>query len=220
MVVAIVGFLATVGWGSLSQWLPRYRTRRAAVEFAATVEHLRAVAVTGNRETAVYLADYDPDAEIGTTTNVGAYWRLAGNAARGSTAWELMPTDAQSDGSDDEQGEGYVDIGVGSATRIKDVSIADWGTITGPDGLADTIVFSPLGWVANPNDDFAAGGYLVVRFTNKAAYREGRAESYTVRIARSGFVRVDFDDSLYSSVAGYGQGVDANTKVSSASSGG
>ncbi len=220
LVVAVVGLLLSVGWGSLQPWLPRYRTRRAAMEFASTVDHLRALAVSENRETAVYLADFDPDAEIGNDVNVGAYWRLAGNAARGSTSWELLPTDAQHDGSDDDQSEGRVDIGAGSPTRLRDVSIAEWNAIAGPDGLIDYIVFTPLGWLANPNADFDGEGYVEVRFTNKAAYREGRAEAYTVRIARSGFARVDFDDSLYRSVEGHGQGVDAHTRVSSSSSGG
>ncbi|MBN1335685.1 MAG: type II secretion system protein [Deltaproteobacteria bacterium] len=220
LTVAIVGMLLVVGWGSLDRWLPRYRTRHAAIEFANAVDHLRILAVSENRQTALYLADYDPDAESGNDLNIGVYWRLAGNAARGSTTWEFLPTDAQHDGSDDDQSEGIVDIGAGSPTRLKDVSLAGWGTIGGPDGLADHLVFSPFGWLANPNSDFDSHGYVEIRFTNKAAYREGRAESYTVRIARSGFARVDFNDSQFVSVSGHGHGVDAHTRVESASSGG
>jgi len=220
LTVAIVGTLVVVGWGSLDDWLPRYRARRAAVEFASNLDRLRALAVSQNRETALYLADYDPNAESGSPGNGGAYWLLAGNAAHGSTSWELLPADAQEDGTDDEQGEGFVNLGPGTPTFLKDISLARWDSISGPDGFADYIVFSPMGWLTNPNEDFDGEGYLDIRFTNKAAYREGRTEFYTVRIARSGFARVDFSEGTYTSVTGYPQGVDPNTRVSSTSSGG
>jgi type II secretory pathway pseudopilin PulG len=219
LVVAIVTIISVIGYGSIQALLPRYRTRQAALSFASMADQLRTMAIVNNREYRIYLDSYDPFAFEAGSEPAGIYWLQAGNRASGSTSWDTLPLDAD-DGSDDSWSEGRVDISKGGEDEIPGVSIVPWAVIVGPNhgaGAAsnnDAIVFSPRGWVTNPNSDFGSygDGYIRVEFLNKRAYREGRTEIYAVRIARTGFARVDYSPtSMYAETAGMAVGTEGTS---------
>ena len=65
------------------------------------------------------------------------------------------------------------------------------GWIHGPgSGNADSIVFSPRGWLRNPAEDFNAQGYLELVLTNQAAGRKGVNDQVKVLVSRAGMVRM------------------------------
>jgi prepilin-type N-terminal cleavage/methylation domain-containing protein len=220
VVVAIIGVISAVGYSQVSNLIPRYRTYQAARDFATDVQLLRNLAATDGVEHRLALVTYDEDYNSYGSPNQGIYYRQAGNRAAESTRWELLPTDALHDGVDEQIGEGTIDL---SETR-PDVSIVPWDTIDGPSYGGspndDCIVISPRGWLVNPNSDFDENGHIVVRFVNKEALRRAVYEEYQVKISRTGMVRVDFNDQLYSDVLSNPQGVDENSSANSSSSGG
>ncbi len=220
IVVAVIGIISAVGYTQASVLLPRYRTYQAARDFAANVQLLRQHAATDGIEYRVALVSYDEDFLTYNGGNGGIYYLQAGNRDKESTRWEYLPTDALNDGSDDATGDGTVDLSVTNP----DASMAPWSALSGPrySGTPnnDCIVISPRGWLVNPNSDFDGSGYIVVEFINKEALRREIYEVYQVKIARSGMVRVDFNDALYSNVEGNSQGVDQGSSSSSSGSGG
>ncbi|MBN1336342.1 MAG: prepilin-type N-terminal cleavage/methylation domain-containing protein [Deltaproteobacteria bacterium] len=189
LVLAILGTLAAIGWGSLRAQVPRYRLVEAGSLLAENVQTLRVSAITSSRETRLVLDEADPDPGDASSWG-GSWWMQAGNRSAGSTAWEFLPIDAD-DGTDDDQGEGRVDIGRDGNHRMPGVGLARWAPLKGPGTEnGDAIVFTPRGWVANPAADFDAQGYITLQLVNKRA--EGDLEdAVLVRIARSGYVRME-----------------------------
>jgi prepilin-type N-terminal cleavage/methylation domain-containing protein len=219
IVVAVIGIVSAVGYTQMSVLRPRYRAYKAARDFAANIQLIRQHAATDGIEYRIALVSFDPAWNEPETDNVGAYYVQAGNRESGSTRWEMLPTDAVKDGSDDETGQGTVNLN----PDLADVSIMPWQTINGPSyggsPNTDCIVISPRGWLVNPNEDFDETGHIVVQFINKASQLRGGSEIYDVRIARSGMVRVDLNQSHYGSVADSPQGIDEGSSTSSTSSG-
>ena len=190
VVVALFSVLATIGWGSTRDQMPRYRLIQAAKGLRGDLVHLRNLAVQTNRETRLTL-----QASLGDCAEADGYggrWSLhAGDRSRSSTTWEFLPIDATDDGTDDETGEGEVVIGDGGNRHSRDVCLNDWGSIRGPGvGNGDSIVFSPRGWLTNPSSDFNSSGYLEMKLTNQAAGRKGVTDAVSVLVTRAGMVRL------------------------------
>lgn len=191
IVISIISILAAIGGPMLTESLPRWRTRRAAMQFAAAVEQARGMAIAQNVEYRIVMEAYDSD--LADATSVGRYAIAKGNASSASTAWDVLPAEALGVTTDDNTGEGRVEISDGGEDALPDVSIEAWGTLTGT-AAGNDIVFSPRGWVTNPVTDFDSDGYLDLTFVNTRVLRqEGVRQTWTVRIARGGMVRVASD---------------------------
>lgn len=210
IVVAIFGVLAAVGGSLMVDQLPRYRTRRAAEEFAAACQLARARAIAEGVQYRVAMGEFDAHLDA-DTPSVGTYWVQAGNAAFGSTAWDTLPIDEG--GVDVTYSEGSFDISEGAPNGLAGVSIQQWPTISGGDG--DDIIFSPRGMVENPASDFNAQGYIEITFVNKRARLEGRTDEQSVLISPAGLVHVDPNRG---SLASGSQGAQATTTVSGSAS--
>lgn len=208
IVVAIIGIVSAVGYTQASVLIPRYRCYQAAREFASTIQMIRQRAATDGVEHRIFLSLYDPDYLDETTGNQGIYYVQSGNDSMGSSAWNTL------------QGEGTIDL---SETSPK-VSLVPWSALSGPTystaSNENCIVISPRGWLVNPNSDFDSNGYIVVEFINKQALQRDVVETYQVKIARSGMVRLDINDARFSDVSGHSQGVDERSSSSSSASGG
>jgi prepilin-type N-terminal cleavage/methylation domain-containing protein len=191
LVVSILGVISALAWGTMHSQMPRYRLVRAANELAEDVADLRMLAISSNLETRFLLEGLDTD--IADPESWGGSWRLqAGNASANSSRWEDLPIDAQNDGTDDQTGEGFVDIGQGGNRQSRGVGLDLQHAIGGPSyGNTNAVVFTPRGWVANPAEDFDANGYITLRLVNKPALDLGLEETIHVRIARSGYVRLE-----------------------------
>jgi prepilin-type N-terminal cleavage/methylation domain-containing protein len=191
LVISIIGVISVIAWGSLRSQLPRYRLVRAANDLAEDVASLRMLAINSNLETRFLVERLDADIE--DPVEWGGAWRLqAGDSSRNSSSWEDLPVDAREDGSDDLRGEGSVDIGPGGNRESKGVGLHLAQELGGPSyGNENAIVFTPRGWVANPAEDFDSNGYITFELVNKPALKSGRTEAVHVRIARSGYVRLE-----------------------------
>ncbi len=191
LVISIIGVVSAVAWGSLRAQMPRYRLVRAANELAEDVAGLRMLAITANVETRFLVEQLDDD--LADPEVWGGAWRLqAGNSSANSSAWEDLPIDALKDGVDDLTGEGSVDIGRGGNRESRGIGLDLEQTLGGPSyGNGNAVVFTPRGWVANPAEDFDTNGYITFRLVNKPALAKGLDEVVHVRIARSGYVRLE-----------------------------
>ncbi len=191
LVLSILGVISALAWGTMRSQMPRYRLVRAANELAEDVADLRMLAISSNLETRFLLESLDSD--IADPETWGGAWRLqAGNASANSDRWEDLPVDAQQDGVDDLTGEGSVDIGPGGNRECRGVGLDLQQSLGGPAvGNTNAVVFTPRGWVANPADDFDSSGYITLRLVNKPALARGLEETVHVRIARSGYVRLE-----------------------------
>lgn len=220
VVVSLISVLAAIGYTQMSVLLPRYRTHRAAKEFASTVQKIRQEASTDGIEHRIALIDFDADHLNANAAPTGEYYVQSGNKSSGSTRWEYLPTDMLDDGADDETGEGIVNI----AETIPDVSIVPWAALSGPNytgaSNADCIVISPRGWLVNPNNDFNSEGLIEIHFINKVALRRNSVEIYQVELSRAGMVRIDYNGDLFDVVENYGIGIDEESSASSTSSSG
>lgn len=191
LVVSILGVISALAWGTLHSQMPRYRLVRAANELAEDVSNLRMTAISSNIETRFVVERTDTD--ITDPDTWGGAWRLqAGNASANSMRWEDLPIDATKDGTDDETGEGSVDIGPGGNRECRGIGLDLQEDLSGPSvGNSGSVVFTPRGWVANPAEDFDGSGYITLRLVNKLALSKGLEEEIHVRIARSGYVRLE-----------------------------
>ena len=188
IVISIIGILAALGGPMLTVGLPRWRARRAAMEFASNVAKARALAIADNVEYRIQLEAYDPD--LADSTSVGRYSIARGNASTGSTSWDILPVEPSGSTSDASTLGGTIEISDGGEDALADISIDNWGTISGTTG--NDLVFSPRGWVTNPSSDFNADGYIDVTFVNTAILRsEGATQTWTVRVGRGGMTRVE-----------------------------
>jgi hypothetical protein len=190
MVVSLILILATVGFGTTQNQMPRYRLIQASKGMKGDLMTLRSLAVETGRETRLVLAEAPADCSDGT--QYGGKWRMEiGDSSRRATWWEQLPPDASEDGTDDDLSQGEVDIGDGGNRKARDVCLMAWSPIRGPaTGNSDAIVFSPRGWLVNPSEDFDGTGHLVVQLANQAAARDGVVDRVRVMVTRSGMVRL------------------------------
>ena len=191
LVVSILGIISALAWGSLRNLMPRYRLVGAANELAEDIASLRMTAISTNLETRIVVEELDADPS--DPTSWGGAWRLqAGNRSSNSSRWEDLPVDAQEDGTDDQQGEGPVDIGPDGNRPARGVGLGLDSVLAAPGtGNDNSVVFTPRGWVSNPAEDFDGRGYITLRLVNKPAIARGLEDEVHVRIARSGYVRLE-----------------------------
>ena len=183
IVVAIFSILAMIGFGMTRDTLPRYRASSSADQFAANVATCRMVAIRSGYECRILMSDYDDKPANLTSGNAGIYYIQIGNKSLQSDDFETLPTSLM-------EVQGTYNIGEGSTHYKRNVSILDWGTLSGTTGSGgDSIVFSPRGFVANPASDFD-DGYITIQFVNKVSYNKGIDDIYKVQIARSGMTRI------------------------------
>jgi len=191
VVIVLVGVIVAIGYGSVRDLLPRYRMIRISKQLRNDVLALRVTAIEQNREARIKLVESDASWEDPASAQAGSWLLQLGDRALNSRSWDTLPLDAAEDGSDDATSEGTIDIGRDGNREAKGVSLAPWDGLTGPGANnTDAIVFSPKGWVTNPAGDFGSDGYIQLKLVNKIALIDGVDDSVTLRIARSGMVRM------------------------------
>ncbi len=195
--IAIVGILAAVGWSNLQPQVDRFRMMRAARLLQSDLQMMRAMAISTSRETRVHFtaadAALDPD-----DVQVGEWSLQVGDHSQNSTEWDTLPVDAGT--GDGTQGERS--LSVDGVDETPHVSLAPWPPLAGPGtDNADSIVFSPRGWVANPVADFS-DGYVALRIVNKRS-----TEDAVLRVSRGGLTRLEVSDAtaLPSNTVGTGE---------------
>ena len=190
LVVSLITILATIGFGTTQDQMPRYRLIQASKGLKGDLMTLRNLAVETGRETRLLLTERPEDCS--DTEQYGGRWRREiGDRSRGATWWEQLPPDGEQDGTDDDISEGEVNIGNGGNRKARHVCLLEWGDIRGPGtGNTNAIVFSPRGWLSNPSEDFDGTGHLVVELANQVAARQGVDDRVRVMITRSGMVRL------------------------------
>lgn len=190
-VLGLIAILAALGYQSLHKMMPRYRMMQTAKELRSDLMGLRMSAIQNNRQARLLLVDADDDWETPGGPNVG-HWKLQlGNKSLRSNAWDTFPQDADDDGTDDANSKGNVEISGGGQDEVAAVSLAPWQAMVGP-GLnnADAIVFGPRGHVINPATDFGVDGTITLTLVNKVALLDGLEDTVSLKIARTGLVRM------------------------------
>ncbi len=191
VVMAVLIVLAAIGYSSMRDQLPRFRTVKAAKHLRGDLLDLRELAVRSNRETRLLLTGSGGDCTDGRTW--GGSWLLQiGNSSLGSTRWDTLPDDSLEDGTDDDSSEGVVDIGPGGNEAAADACLRQWSSIVGPGAgdNVDSIVFSPRGWVRNPAGDFGSSGYVTLTLVNADAVARGTADEISILVTRAGMIRL------------------------------
>lgn len=207
IVIAIVGVLAAIGYGSIRNLLPRYRMIQVSKQLKNDLAGLRVLAIEQNREGRLKLDVADPQWTDASAPQAGRWQLQVGDRHLNSRSWDTLPVDAV-DGVDTLTGEGTVDLAEGGNRESKGVSLVPWGAFKGPGANnQNAIVFSPKGWVTNPAGDFSTDGYIELTLVNKAALIDGVDDSVTLHISRAGMVRIE--SSLGGDFEGSGGGTDA-----------
>lgn len=191
IVLAVIVVLAVLGYGSLRDQLPRFRTVKAGKQLRDDLLELRDLAVNTNRETRLVLESSPGGCTDGEAWG-GAWSKQIGNSSRGSDRWDVLPVDSVEDGSDDDQSEGRIDIGPDGNRTAADACLRQWAALAGPGAgdSQDSIVFSPRGWVRNPARDFGSTGYISLTIVNAESVRNGAPDEVSVLISRAGMVRL------------------------------
>jgi len=181
VVVAIVSVLAAIGWGLFQDRVTSHRMIGVSKMLYNDIVTLRSLAVDSNRETRLLLVEGDEQLDPEDAQH-GA-WRLQmGDKSSGSTEWDTLPPDR--DGVVSEA-DGIRSLERDGENETTAVSLAMWSTLED-----DAIVFTPRGWVGNRASDFDSG-YITLSLVNKRALADGIDERGVLRIARSGFVRLE-----------------------------
>lgn len=221
IVVAIIGVLAAIGAAMLNDLIPSWRTRRAALDFAAAAEQARAMAIADNVQYRVYFTESDSDPATGTL-NYGEYYVQRGDEPSHTTAWDTLPVDMS--GTDNMQEEGHVNIQKDAEDSLPGVSLeTPSAALAGVDTWSNSLVYNPRGQLDNPANDFSCDanndgsndGYVCVTFVNKKALLAGRTDKWTVLISRAGMTRLQHNDET----VGYTAGAAITTSPGSTSSG-
>lgn len=178
--VALIGIIASIGWVSTRDQLPRYRLQKAAKLLRKDLEQVRNEAIYRGKETRLAF-QRSGGACDGTTPSAGAWLLQIGNESIGSTVWDTFPADALDDGTDDDTAQGTVDLTSGDRAA-KHICLEDWGSLGVPPNQ-DAIVFNSRGWVRNPDIDYTSG-FIGITLINVDA--RGRRESVDLLVAKSG----------------------------------
>lgn len=179
--VAIFGILAVISVALMDNYIPAWRTRGAAMRFAADLNNMRMSAIKDNIQYRLEVTDWDSALTDVNVDSVGAWQLEAGNKAANSTAWDTLPVELN-----DQTGtaDGIVVISKGGKNELPWVSLQEPTT--------KTVTFSPRGWCDNPNTDFTEdGGYMVFTFVNKRVAIDNGVENWVVKVSRGGIVRVE-----------------------------
>lgn len=180
--VVVLGIMAVVvglGIGMITDQFPRFRSVQVAKDLRQDVTSLRTTAIERGVETRLLLETGDSSVKDPSSPNAGS-WRLqVGNAAMASKTWTDL----------NESGRGVVSIEEGANHYAKGVSLAEWENLSGPwFGNESAIVFSPRGWVENPDGDFGTDGYITLSVVNKVAWKDGVDDHIDLKVSRSGNV--------------------------------
>jgi len=188
-VLALIGVLSAVGYGSLSHLMPRYRLVDSAQSLRGDIMALRMTSIETNRETRLLLVSADPSYTDPASASI-AVWKLqVGNRSLRSTTWDTLPIDP--DGPDLRTARGLVDLSVGGEDEQPDISLLPWYSLAGPgSGNSDSVVFSPQGFVINPASDFGSDGYITITLINKDALGKGVDDTIELKVSRSGMVEM------------------------------
>lgn len=179
--LSVVAILVAIGWGLLQNRITTYRMFHVARMLNADLTTARALALDTNREVRIHLVEADAALDPDDAQH-GAWDVQVGNRGSGSDQWDTLPVDE--DGVVDvSQGERSLEPGGNDEARY--ISLAQWGSLDD-----DAIVFTPRGWLGNRTGDFV-DGEIVLEIVNKRALQEGRDERVRLRVARSGFVRME-----------------------------
>lgn len=185
--VAIFSILAVLSVALMENFVPAWRTRGAALRFAADLNRIRIAAIKDGVQYRLSVTDYDHAITDANVDSVGAWQLAAGNKASGSTTWDVLPVELNAKTGD---GEGTIVISKGGTNELPWVSIEE-PTVT-------SVTFSPRGWVDNAATDFTDdGGYITYTFVNKRVAIEGGTENWVVKISRGGIVRVEATNNLW-----------------------
>lgn len=192
VVLAIIGIVAAIGWGSTASYLPRFRTVTAAKGLKSDVMKLRSLAVSTGRETRLTLTG-TPGRCTDPTVHGGSWTMAIGNRSSGSSSWDLLPEDSAADGTDDDRSDGTVDLGPDGNRKARGVCLRQWDGLAGPgSGNADSIVFSPRGFITNPSSDFSTtSGTIDLVLVNLDAVHRGFEDEVSVRLFRTGAARLE-----------------------------
>lgn len=192
VVLAIIGIVAAIGFGSTRAYIPRFRMITAAKGLKSDVMKLRSLAVSTGRETRLTLTG-TPGGCTDTTAYGGSWAMYIGNRSSGSSSWDQLPEDSMVDGSDDDISEGVVDLGDGGNRKARGVCLRQWGGLAGPGaGNSDSIVFSPRGFITNPSSDFSSTtGTIDLTLVNLEAAHRGIEDEVSVRLFRTGAARLE-----------------------------
>ena len=179
VVLGIMAVIVGLGIGLTRDQVPRFRSVQVAKDLRQDMMSLRTTAIERGVETRLVLEAGDSSVKDPGSPNAGS-WRLqVGNAAMASTTWSDL----------NESGRASVSIEKGANHYAKGVSLQDWGELSGPwFGNESSIVFSPRGWVENPDEDFGTDGYITLSVVNKAAWKDGVDDHIDLKVARSGNV--------------------------------
>jgi prepilin-type N-terminal cleavage/methylation domain-containing protein len=192
VVLAIIGIVAAIGFGSTRAYIPRFRMITAAKGLKADIMKLRSLAVSTGRETRLTLTG-TPGACTDTTSYGGSWAMYIGNRSSGSSSWDQLPEDSAVDGSDDDASEGTADLGDGGNRKARGVCLRQWDSLAGPGaGNSDSIVFSPRGFITNPSSDFSTtSGTIDLTLVNLDAAHSGVQDEVSVRLFRTGAARLE-----------------------------
>ena len=199
IVLAIVVILAAVGIGQMTDLLPRFRARKAANQLAADISRARMMAMMHNKEAKFEVTDWDTSFTDVDSPAYGSWEISVGNKTSSSTCWDVLPVD---DGGcvDTYQTEGVRDISADGEDFARFVGLAT--------PTVFEISFNPRGWVSNDAGDLQQGaenGYIEYLIYNKASASKGLTQdNYSVRVYRSGMVRVEsnMNDNAFENDAG------------------
>jgi prepilin-type N-terminal cleavage/methylation domain-containing protein len=180
--IALVSILAGMGWVSTRDQLPRYRLQKAAKMLRLDLSQLRNEAIYRGLETRIVFMT-SGNACDGTGPPAGSWLLQIGNAATNSTVWDTFPSDRAEDGTDDETGPGTVDLTDGARSE-KSVCLRDWGALNAAPN-EDALIFSPRGWLRNPDVDYQEG-LIAFTLVGLDARQRGRTEEVDVFVAKSG----------------------------------
>ena len=188
-VLALIGVLSAVGFGSLSHLMPRYRLVDSAQSLRADIMALRMTSIETNRETRLQLVSADPNYNDADSDSIGVWKLQVGNRSLRSSTWDTLPIDP--DGGDLRTARGLVDLSVGGEDEQAGVSLMPWYSLAGPwSGNGDAVVFSPQGFVINPASDFGSDGYITITLVNKEALATGVDDTIELKVSRSGMVEM------------------------------
>lgn len=189
VVISLIGVLALIAMPNLGQMLPQYRLNRTIRQLSDHIQMARLLAISQNRQYRICMMAKDSAPTTGDLqSNKGRYLIQAGDQSSSSTVWDTLPI-----GTGSAEGDFAFDY-ASSKGYYSGVSISGWTALGGPgSGNTDCVVFSPRGWIENPNDDFSNANYIHIYFRNKAA--NPRNDSRTVLIARGGLTRIRTGDS-------------------------
>ncbi len=124
IVIALVGLLAAVGWGSIRPLLPRYRMIQVSKQLKNDLAGLRVLAIEQNRETRLLLEASDTSWTDPASPQAGRWLLQVGDRDLNSRSWNTLPVDEGL--VDTLTGEGTVDLSDGGSRESRGVSLVPW----------------------------------------------------------------------------------------------